>query len=156
MPFKLTYFNERGLAETARMLFKLADQEFLDVRVEWEDWPQIKRSMLVISCCQLLLELQLSNNIINENLNANCNLGICIITIYYIHWLFQPFQWASYPSLTWMVLIWRRVVLSTDISQDNSVSLNVHQNCYSHGVMIWSLMHIQMVNAMIFHTYSDG
>ena len=47
--YKLTYFNVRGRAETARMLFKLAGQEFEDNRVEGETWQAMKPSKLIKS-----------------------------------------------------------------------------------------------------------
>ena len=40
--YTLTYFNARGFAETARMLFALADVEYTDRRMEREEWPAIK------------------------------------------------------------------------------------------------------------------
>jgi glutathione S-transferase len=40
--YKLTYFNGRGLGETARLLFAAAGQRFTDVRIEQKDWPTIK------------------------------------------------------------------------------------------------------------------
>jgi len=40
--FKLTYFDGRGLGETARLLFKSAGVEFTDVRVDQKDWPTLK------------------------------------------------------------------------------------------------------------------
>ncbi|XP_022081115.1 uncharacterized protein LOC110974076 [Acanthaster planci] len=40
--YKLTYFDIRGLAESARMLFVIAGQEFEDVRLQQKEWPAIK------------------------------------------------------------------------------------------------------------------
>ncbi|XP_038060999.1 uncharacterized protein LOC119731798 [Patiria miniata] len=40
--YKLTYFDIRGLAETARMLFVLAGEKFEDVRLTSETWPAVK------------------------------------------------------------------------------------------------------------------
>ena len=42
--YRLTYFNSRGFAETARMLFALADVDFEDRRMTREEWPAIKPS----------------------------------------------------------------------------------------------------------------
>jgi len=40
--YRLTYFNARGFAETARMLFVLAGQDYEDKRMERDEWPTIK------------------------------------------------------------------------------------------------------------------
>ncbi|CAJ0581749.1 unnamed protein product, partial [Mesorhabditis spiculigera] len=40
--YKLTYFDLRGLGETARQLFALAKVEFEDNRVQRENWPELK------------------------------------------------------------------------------------------------------------------
>ncbi|TMS34856.1 hypothetical protein L596_002364 [Steinernema carpocapsae] len=42
--YKLTYFNIRGLAEPARLLFALAGVDFEDNRIEHENWPPLKAS----------------------------------------------------------------------------------------------------------------
>ncbi|XP_019644570.1 PREDICTED: glutathione S-transferase 1-like [Branchiostoma belcheri] len=42
--YKLTYFNARGRAEPARLLFVAADVEFEDVRVTFEEWPALKET----------------------------------------------------------------------------------------------------------------
>lgn len=42
--YVLTYFNGRGFAETARMLFELAGVEYTDTRLEREEWPALKPS----------------------------------------------------------------------------------------------------------------
>ena len=46
--YKLVYFNNKGLAEIARMLFLLADVEFEDHRITVEQWPDVKPSKLII------------------------------------------------------------------------------------------------------------
>ncbi|KAJ3663489.1 hypothetical protein Zmor_007746 [Zophobas morio] len=43
--YKLSYFNFRGLAETARFLLNYGGIEFEDVRVTQEEWPQLKEKM---------------------------------------------------------------------------------------------------------------
>ncbi|RCN49308.1 glutathione S-transferase protein [Ancylostoma caninum] len=43
--YKLTYFNGRGLGECARQLFALADQQYEDIRVTHEDFPEIKPNL---------------------------------------------------------------------------------------------------------------
>ncbi|KAK3608732.1 hypothetical protein CHS0354_000997 [Potamilus streckersoni] len=43
--YRLHYFNGRGAAEPARILFALADVEYEDVRYEREDWPAKKPGM---------------------------------------------------------------------------------------------------------------
>uniref|UniRef100_A0A914V8D0 glutathione transferase n=1 Tax=Plectus sambesii TaxID=2011161 RepID=A0A914V8D0_9BILA len=40
--YRLHYFNYRARAETARILFRLADVPFEDVRIPVADWPQLK------------------------------------------------------------------------------------------------------------------
>jgi len=40
--YKLTYFNARGLAELARLLFAEKGVEYDDVRIEREQWPEMK------------------------------------------------------------------------------------------------------------------
>ena len=40
--YTLFYFDARGRAETARMLFKLAGVEFTDERYSQENWPKVK------------------------------------------------------------------------------------------------------------------
>ena len=46
--YKLTYFNAKGRAETSRILFALAKQEYEDDRFAFEDWPQRKPGMFYI------------------------------------------------------------------------------------------------------------
>lgn len=43
--YKLTYFNLQGRAETIRMLFRMGQQEFEDVRIELDQWGDFKPSM---------------------------------------------------------------------------------------------------------------
>ena len=40
--YKLIYFNSRGRAENARMMFTIRGQKFEDVRVEFEKWQEYK------------------------------------------------------------------------------------------------------------------
>ena len=40
--YTLVYFNGRGRAEVSRMLFALADVEFVDTRIEGEEWAKLK------------------------------------------------------------------------------------------------------------------
>lgn len=41
---KLIYFNARGRAEVSRLLLALGGQEYEDVRIQIENWPQEKPS----------------------------------------------------------------------------------------------------------------
>jgi glutathione S-transferase len=40
--YKLTYFNLRGLAEPIRFILALADVPYEDIRIEKENWPELK------------------------------------------------------------------------------------------------------------------
>ena len=42
--YKLTYFNARGVAEPSRMLLVHCGVEFEDIRVEREQWADMKGS----------------------------------------------------------------------------------------------------------------
>uniref|UniRef100_A0A8C7Q362 glutathione transferase n=1 Tax=Oncorhynchus mykiss TaxID=8022 RepID=A0A8C7Q362_ONCMY len=44
--YKLTYFNMRGRAELPRYIFAYAGIAFEDRRVEWRDWPSIKKRLV--------------------------------------------------------------------------------------------------------------
>ncbi len=42
--YKLTYFNIRGRAEVARLLFAQGGVEYEDCRIKGDDWPSLKPS----------------------------------------------------------------------------------------------------------------
>ncbi|CAL8089279.1 unnamed protein product [Orchesella dallaii] len=42
--YKLTYFNLRALAEPIRLIFAYAGVEYEDVRIEREQWPEVKEN----------------------------------------------------------------------------------------------------------------
>ena len=62
--YKLVYFDGRGRAEVARMLFKLAGEEFEDKRITQDAWPEFKKCKHLIrkdfgeggspECCRIL------------------------------------------------------------------------------------------------------
>jgi len=43
--YRLTYFDERARAEPLRYLFKLAGVDFINRRVPYKDWPQLRKGM---------------------------------------------------------------------------------------------------------------
>ena len=42
--YKLTYFNVKARAETARFIFALKGIPYEDNRIDRKDWPQLKKS----------------------------------------------------------------------------------------------------------------
>lgn len=48
--FKLRYFNIKGLAEPIRFVLAYAGQEYEDIRVSHDDWPNIKPSEEIVLC----------------------------------------------------------------------------------------------------------
>ena len=64
--YKLNYFNLRGRAEVARMMFAEAQVEFEDHRIEQEDWPKEKSSMILNSYILLSLSVKYAQNPIKD------------------------------------------------------------------------------------------
>lgn len=46
--YKLTYFNIKGLAEPIRFLLNYGDVDFVDERMNEEDWKRIKPSEYIM------------------------------------------------------------------------------------------------------------
>lgn len=44
MAVKLHYFNITGLGEPIRWILKYGGIEFEDIRYEFEEWPEVKKS----------------------------------------------------------------------------------------------------------------
>lgn len=42
MSYKVNYFTFKGLGEPVRFMLAYGNVEFVDNRVEWEDWPNLK------------------------------------------------------------------------------------------------------------------
>ncbi len=51
--YKLTYFNTMGRAEAIRLLFAQAEIPYDDVRIEKEQWPDLKPSIVIFIICIL-------------------------------------------------------------------------------------------------------
>lgn len=47
--YKLTYFHLTGLAEPIRLVFNYAGIEFVDERIDKNDWPKFKLSTCLIN-----------------------------------------------------------------------------------------------------------
>ncbi len=53
--YKLTYFNGGGRGETTRLIFHVAGQAFVDNRVEFSEWPEIKPSELASQSIEIII-----------------------------------------------------------------------------------------------------
>ena len=51
--YKLTYFDARGRAEVARLMFAQAGMKYEDVRVKAEDFPKVKPTLVTGSMPEL-------------------------------------------------------------------------------------------------------
>ena len=45
---KLIYFNARGRAELSRLILAQAGEDYIDERVERDDWPKLKPCKLTL------------------------------------------------------------------------------------------------------------
>ena len=45
---KLIYFNARGRAELSRLILAQAGEDYIDERVERDDWPKLKPCKLIL------------------------------------------------------------------------------------------------------------
>lgn len=52
--YKLLYWDARGRAEHARLLFAYADVPYDDVRIDRKNWPEIKPSINLLKLSRLL------------------------------------------------------------------------------------------------------
>ncbi|KAG5668484.1 hypothetical protein PVAND_016423 [Polypedilum vanderplanki] len=43
--YKVSYFTFKGLGEPVRFMLAYANVDFIDNRVEWEDWPKLKPTL---------------------------------------------------------------------------------------------------------------
>ena len=76
--YKLTYFNSRGAAEVARLLFAVAGVEYEDKRVTSEEWAEMKDSMYVclsiyhffFDCLSFYHSIQIQNTLFGSNLQV--------------------------------------------------------------------------------------
>lgn len=55
--YRLHYFDVRGRAEIVRMLFKLAQVEFEDIRVTESEWTRVKLGKLFVDFFYRLINL---------------------------------------------------------------------------------------------------
>ena len=61
---KLIYFNARGRAELARLILAQAGEDYIDERVERDDWPKLKSSkiiMIIYQKCYSFFYIRLQN-----------------------------------------------------------------------------------------------
>ena len=54
---KLIYFNARGRAELARLILAQAGEDYIDERVERDDWPKLKSCKFIMITYQQILKL---------------------------------------------------------------------------------------------------
>lgn len=45
--YKLMYFDGRGRAEVARLMFEQCSIPYDDKRISYEDWPKVKTSKVI-------------------------------------------------------------------------------------------------------------
>lgn len=78
-PPKLTYFPIKGLAEPIRFIFAYANEEFIDDRIDANNWPTIKPSKIFFFFFFFFFNLRVIDLVYIE---------ITLCLLFYLHWFF--------------------------------------------------------------------